>query len=117
MSAAMQPPHDKHSHRLNARKVAKLYGLSLAACARAIGFTPENLRSHPDAIKAQGPLAQLVHAWNVLSEIFPGEGAAQKWLHHPNRRLQGQTPMQLLQARGLPAFTGLIGELDEGYYA
>ena len=117
MSVAMQLVHDERSHRLNARQIAKLYGLPLATCARAIGFTPENLRSHPDAVKAQGALAELVHAWNILSEIFPGEGAVQKWLYHPNRRLQGQTPMQLLQTRGLPAFTSLNGELDEGLYA
>lgn len=117
MSVALELVHDKHSHRLNARQVAELFGQPLTLVAQAIDVSPASLRAHPDAVKAQKGLGALVHAWNELLRIFPSDDAVRNWLHHPNKRLQGRTPLELLRTKGLRSFTTLVGEIANGGYA
>jgi hypothetical protein len=62
----------------------------------------------------QRSLQQLVHSWEILRTVFPDEATIKNWLHHPIRRLRGQTPLWLLQQEdGINSFEGLAEEFVE----
>lgn len=115
-AASLAHVHHPKSHRLDAKAVAGLYGLSIKSLADILHVPAANLRSngrHSPGI--QQPLSQLVNAYDGLAEIFP-EGHVAKWLHHPNRALK-QTPLAYLQEHGPASFGAMVDTLLSGGYA
>lgn len=104
------------SGRIDARKVARLYDLTLPQLAAVIEQSYETLRKRPDRDEAQPKLAILVHAWNELGDMLP-EASISPWLHHPLPR-DGRRPIDILRgSEGINEFRELVDSMHAGGYA
>jgi hypothetical protein len=63
--------HELHeaSGRLDAARVARFFGLSLSALAKALGRSPQTLHKTPDAPRLQGALAPLARIATSLVAV------------------------------------------------
>jgi hypothetical protein len=106
--------HDPETSRLDAKRVAELFGVTLKKLSTWAGVGYETLKKSPTSPSVQRSLQQLVHSWEILRTVFPDEATIKNWLHHPIRRLRGQTPLWLLQQEdGINSFEGLAEEFIE----
>lgn len=114
--AILEQVHHPQSHRLDARQVALLYGVSLKQLSVWLRSSYNTLKKTPDARTAQAQLAQLVNAWQMLITVFASEQHVRRWLYHPLPGLRGKTAMWLLEAEGVNAFEGLAEGIVAGDY-
>ncbi len=103
--------------QLEPQSIASLFGISVEQLAFVIGLDPNTLATRSKKRYVQKKLALLVHAWDAIAVAFVSDDAIRRWLRHPNRRLNGQTPLELLEASGLRSFAALAGEIEGGTYA
>src|SRR5262249_24213307 len=68
--AVVAPFHEPHPGRLDARRVAEAYGLSLSSLAGALGVTQSALSKRSAAPAAQPGLRELEFAWAVLLDAL-----------------------------------------------
>ncbi len=108
--------HNETSHRLDARRIAELYGAPLKDLSKWTRLSYETIRKKPDSDLAQASLLKLVNAWEMLATIFENESRIRNWLNHPTRRFRGKTPLWLLETEGVDAFEGFAEELTNGAF-
>lgn len=102
--------------RIDARLVAELYGISLAALADVLGEKYETLRKQPARDAAQVDLSRLVFAWNELQGVLADDDHIRRWLHHPLPR-DGRRPLDiLLSDHGVESYLALVGQLANNLY-
>lgn len=94
--ALVEQFHDPLSGRLDARKVADAYGVSLSALAKALKVTQSALSKRPTAAAAQVGLRELEFVWATLVDLLTTEAKAKAWLWSSRRDLNGQPPIRLL---------------------
>lgn len=88
------------SGRLDAKKIAKQLGVSLAGLAKITPISRQALNETPDSAHAQAALDPLARILDVLAIVLPREHVS-AWLNAPHPRLEGETPIHaILQGRG-----------------
>lgn len=119
MTAIMQKAaHNENSHRLDARGIAKLYAVSLVDIAKAIHANPDTLRKNSDSVNIQDELATLLYCFDRLYEVLANdENAVRRWLHYPNRGLDGDRPIALLKRGRLGDLKSVVAQMDMSGYA
>jgi len=71
---------------------------------------------NPTREEAQRGLADLVHAWNQMCEMFGNSKYGVRWLNHPMPE-DGMRPVDVLLGRdGLSEFSSLVGRMATGAY-
>lgn len=86
--------------RLDAKKIAKQLGVSLAGLAKITPISRQALNETPDSAHAQVALDPLARSLDVLGTALPREHVG-AWLNAPHPRLEGETPIHaILQGRG-----------------
>jgi transcriptional regulator with XRE-family HTH domain len=85
------------SGRLDARKIAEAFGLSLTSLANQIGLTKQRISKTPDSEAVQPllrPYERIARLRTILSEA-----AFKAWLNTPNEHLEdGDAPIDYLKA-------------------
>jgi hypothetical protein len=110
--------HNPKSARLDARGVAKLYDVTLIDIAKAIGKNEDTVRKNPDSHPVQENLGILVDSFGRLYDLMQhDEVAVRRWLHRPNRGLEGERPIALLQSGRLGEFRSTVREMEAASYA
>ncbi len=110
--------HNENTQRLDARGVAKLYDVSLAVVAKAIGAKPDALRKHPDSKSAQDGLGILVDCWaRVYDFMSEDEKAVRRWFHRPNRALDGIQPQALLELGRISDLKAVVSQMITAGFA
>lgn len=115
-TAVLAQLHDAKTHRLDARRIARLFGLSYRELGRAIRESENTVKAPRTSAKLQPKLQQLALAYEQLQTMIPAEYIP-TWMRHPIKRLQGQTPLAYFLKSGLDGFTALTEEIDTGTYA
>lgn len=110
--------HNEQTQRLDARGVAKLYGVKLPVIAKAIGASPDALRKHPDSGPVQDRLAILVDCFARIYDVMSqDENAVRRWLNRPNRALDGMRPLALLETARLSELKAIATQVETGSFA
>jgi hypothetical protein len=110
--------HNPSSARLDARGVAKLYDVTLVDIAKAIGKSEDTVRKNPDSHPIQDSLGILVDSFGRLYDLMQhDERAVRRWLHRPNRGLDGERPIVLLQNGRLGEFRSTVRQMETAGYA
>lgn len=110
--------HNEDSHRLDARGIAKLYAVNLIDIAKAIRANPDTLRKNSDSANIQDELGTLLYCFDRMYEVLAqDENAVRRWLHHPNRGLDGDRPIQLLKHGRLNDLKAVVAQMDTSGYA
>jgi hypothetical protein len=113
-----QTIHNEQTQRLDARGVAKLYGVKLPVIAKAIGASPDALRKHPDSSPVQDRLAILVDCFARIYDVMSqDESAVRRWLCRPNRALDGMRPLTLLETARLSELKAIATQVGTGGFA
>lgn len=82
--------------RLDARAVSTLFGISLAALARALGRSEQAVHKTPTAESLQGPLRLFERVAAALLRLTGNEAGLRAWAHARNPELEEETPINLL---------------------
>ncbi|MBD5634516.1 MAG: DUF2384 domain-containing protein [Candidatus Eremiobacteraeota bacterium] len=110
--------HNAISDRLDARGVAKLYNVRLVQIATALGKNEDTVRKNPDSDSNQESLGLLVDAFSRLYDLMAeDEHAVRRWLHRPNRGLDGERPIELLSPSRLPELRATVREMETTSYS
>jgi hypothetical protein len=75
--------HNPFSQRLDAKLVAKLYGVSVTRLAKWSGVKYNTVKKTPDSPTMQPALAKLVNAFEQLKRVLSTQRAVREWLNHP----------------------------------
>ncbi len=100
--------HDRRTGKLNASRIARAFGISLAALANSIGVTPSALSKRPTARAAQDKLRDIEFAWATLKRLLGSEESARAWLNTAHPDLGGQPAISLLTKGSAKAFADYI---------
>jgi hypothetical protein len=84
------------SGRLDAREVSALYGVSLAALARALGRSEQAVHKTPTAPGIQPALRVYERIAAILLHLTGSETGLRTWMQASNPELEDETPMTLL---------------------
>lgn len=85
------------SHRLDAQKIAALFGISLRQLAKLIGSLPQTVHKTPDAERLQAKLLNFEHIARGLILVDGKKENFRQWLNAPNFELDNHTPLQLIK--------------------
>ena len=98
---------------LSAKKVAKLFGLSLRAIAQLMARTPQALSKTPTADSMQNELGYFERIAR-LRLVLKNDAAFRKWLRMGNTALGGKKPMEFLQERKWQALADFVDDILTG---
>ena len=82
--------------RLDAREVSTLYGVSLAALARALGRSEQAVHKTPTSAGIQPALHVYERIAAILLRLTGSETGLRTWMQASNPELEDETPMTLL---------------------
>ncbi|MGZ3447890.1 MAG: antitoxin Xre/MbcA/ParS toxin-binding domain-containing protein [Myxococcaceae bacterium] len=91
--------HDPESGRVDARRVASFFGLSLSAVAKLLGRSPQSVHRTPDAPGLQRPMSVLVRIATSLLALFGTPEKARLWLNAPHPDLDHVAPLELVKVK------------------
>ncbi len=110
--------HNEDSARLDARGVAKLYDVTLVDIANAIGKSEDTVRKNSDSAPIQEKLGILVDCFARVYDLMQhDERAVRRWMHRPNRGLDGERPIALLQSGRLAELRATVRQMETASYA
>lgn len=109
--------HDEASGRLHAARVARFFGLSLSALAKALGRSPQTLHKTPDAPRLQGALAPLARIASSLLTLFGTPEKARVWMNAPHPDLDRVAPLDLVKANKATVVADLLEDALLGHPA
>ncbi len=101
------------SGRLDASRIAHELNLTVVTIAEAIGRKAPSVRKHPDATSLQVDLRRLYRIWVALVELYAGhKGNARIFLNAPNRHLENQAPVELIEKGDLAPLEALVEAMN-----
>lgn len=114
-AASLEKVHNPRTHRLDAKEIAPLFGVTIRTLAKMISANEVTVRTRSDSPRLQPQLQKLVVVYDTLGEMMPVDGIA-KWMHHPLRSLGGLTAIQLAEEHGVDSLQALVDEMLGGGY-
>lgn len=106
---------DDDSGRLDARKIAKLYGLSLSDIARAAAVSKQALDQTPDSEKAQPGLRKFEQVSRLrMNPQFKDAAAFRKWFRRPLPLFGNHSAETLVKAGKLSHVAAKVDQLLTG---
>lgn len=93
----LMPDLRSPSGRLDAKRVAALFGLRLTEVARILGRPLSPVHKTPDAPALQPRLALFERIAAALRPLAGSDEGMRMWLNAPNPDLEGHLPLELLQ--------------------
>jgi DNA-binding response OmpR family regulator len=91
------PPLRNPNGRLDAKRVARLFGMPLAEVARILHRQASTMHKTPDAPSLQQPLALFERIAVALLPLAGSEEGFRMWMNAPSPDLGGLAPMELLK--------------------
>jgi uncharacterized protein (DUF2384 family) len=107
--------HHATSARVDARRVASFFGLSLAELARLLDRSPQAVHKTPDAPALQERLSVLVRIATALTTLFGTPQNARVWLNAPNPDLDKARPIELVKKRKAEVVAELLEDALLGH--
>jgi hypothetical protein len=89
--------YDSESHRLNAKKVADVFGLNLRQLSVLLEALPQAVHKTPDSERLQGKLRLFERIAKGLSLVDKDEDSFRRWLNAPNPELEQNTPLDIIR--------------------
>jgi hypothetical protein len=89
--------YDAKSHRLNAKKIADLFGLNLRQLSALLETLPGTVHKTPDSVRLQGKLRVFERIARGLA-LVDDENNFRRWLNAPNYDLEQNTPMEIIRS-------------------
>lgn len=99
--------------KLSAKKVAKLFGLSLRGIAQLLNKTPQALSKTPTTDTIQVELG-FFERISRLRLVLKSNASFRKWLNMGNAALGGKQPMEFLQNRKWQALADFVDDILTG---
>lgn len=97
------------SGRLDAARIARELNLPVGTIAEAIGRKAPGVRKHPDATSLQADLRRLYRIWVSVVDLYAGSKPhARIFLNAPNRYLENQAPVELIERGDLAPLEALV---------
>ncbi len=112
---ALPPLHHPTSGRVDARRIAAFFDLSLAEVARLLGRSPQSVHKTPDAPALQEPLSALVRIASSLTALFGTTENARVWLNAPHPDLDNARPIELVRRRKAAVAAELLEDALRGH--
>jgi DNA-binding response OmpR family regulator len=106
--------HDPQTGRLDAKRVAEFFTLSLADLSRALGKAGTAIYKTPTAETIQPSLRPLESLASGLVRLLGSARLARMWLSSPNPALEQHAPIELLRMGKIDQLTSLVQDLLEG---
>ncbi|MGA3037431.1 MAG: antitoxin Xre/MbcA/ParS toxin-binding domain-containing protein [Vulcanimicrobiaceae bacterium] len=118
MYDAQEEIQNEESGRLDARRIAQLYNLTLPQFCKATGLNYEAVRKTPDASPLQEILRRLWSIYDTAKEAL-GEDpvAVRNWLHRPNRALARERPIDLLSPSRIDELEDVVNRMRTAEYS
>jgi hypothetical protein len=91
--------HNPMSQRLDAKLIARLYGVSVSRLAKWLDVKYNTIKKTSDSLTIQPALAKLVDAFEQLQVALVTQRAVREWLNHPLPQ-QELTPISILDRDG-----------------
>ena len=98
---------------LSVKRVAPLFGLSLADFARWLDCSRQALAKTPDADSLQNALGYFERIAR-LRVLLRDDAVFRKWLRMPNAELGHKTPLQLIENRNWQALADFVDDILTG---
>lgn len=112
---ALSALHHPASARVDARRVAEFFGLSLAEFGRLLGRSPQAVHKTPDAPALQDRLSVFARIATALTTLFGSPQKARVWLNAPNPDLDKARPIELLRKRKADVVADLLEDALMGH--
>ena len=109
--------HDPASGRLDAGRVARFFGISLSALAKALNRSPQTLHKTPDAPRLQAALSPLARIATSLVALFGAPEKARVWMNAPHPELDQASPLELVKANKATVVADLLEDALLGHPA
>lgn len=91
---------DPQSGKLDARRTADAFGMTMRELAQTLERDPSGLSKHPTSDSLQEPLHALEEIGLQLKQVFGDLSVGRMWLRAPNPVLEGRPPLiYLLEGR------------------
>ncbi|MCP4448479.1 MAG: response regulator [Myxococcales bacterium] len=89
--------HDPKTGRIDAKRIARAYGLSLRELSKAIGKAPQTVSKTPAAVSLQPLLTDLRRAYDLLCKLLASTEEVPLWLNTPLPDFGGRQPISLIR--------------------
>jgi DNA-binding response OmpR family regulator len=106
--------HDLESGRLDAKRTADFFGVSLAELQRATGQHGRAIYKTPNAKPLQPLLRTLEAIASGLIRLTGSPNRARIWLNSMNPALDGHAPIELIKNGNIEALSSFVQDLLEG---
>lgn len=97
LAAPRSDLHDPRTGRIDAKKVATAFGLSLRSLAAALDRTPQSLSKTPTAQSVQDDLGHYQRTYEILRSLLGDPATVRAWLNSPQPDLAGKRPVRLIE--------------------
>lgn len=87
---------NKQSGRLDAKRTAIVFGMTLADVARSIGKSLQTVHRTPDSKSLQSALFTYERIASAITQISSADNALKIWLNTPNDAFPGKLPVELI---------------------
>jgi hypothetical protein len=98
---------------LSAKKIADLYDITMAELARLLGRTPQALSKTPDADAIQNDLAYFERIARLRLRL-KDDDSFRKWLRMKSERLDGDSPLKIIQQKHWQEMADYVDDLLTG---
>jgi hypothetical protein len=105
---ATESLYNPQSHRLDASRIADLYGIPQRQIAKLLRLNPQTLHKTPDSKQAHKALAPYERAARALMRLKNDPEKFRQWLNSPLRDLDDQTPMEVIERGKINAVADMV---------
>lgn len=100
--------------KLDARRLAKVFGLSMKELSQVLGREQSGVGKHPTSQSLQEPLEELEILGLQLQNVFGDLGTGRMWMRAPNPVLAGEAPIIYLLGQQPQAVARLLQMAETG---
>ena len=101
------------SGKLSADRVAKAFGVPKSQLARWLGRSRQAIGKAPDAESLQAPLGYFERIARLRSALGD-QGDFRRWLHLPDRQLDGKRPIDVIEQGRMQVVADLVDDMLTG---
>ncbi len=106
--------HDQKSHRLNAIKIAQLFGLPIRQLAILLNDLPQTVHKTPASKHLQNKLLLFERIARGLALVDHSKNNFRRWLNAPNLELNNKTPKEVILSGDGEIIANLVEDAISG---